>query len=50
MSREEIITSTEGRAKAPLDIYQFPPEPGEFTGILTYRAWPPEKAISGLLF
>jgi len=43
MSRDEIITSAEGRAKAPLDMYQFPPEPGEFTGILAHRAWHPKK-------
>ena len=43
MSRDEIIASAEGRAKARLDMYQFPPEPGEFTGVLAYRAWHPKK-------
>ena len=43
MSRAEIITTTEGRANAPLNLYQFPLEESYFIGTLAYRAWHPKK-------
>ena len=44
MSREEIITTTEGYANAPLGRYEFQPEAGSLIGTLAYRAWHPTKA------
>ena len=43
MSRNEIITTAEGRAIAPLELYQFPSDEGSFIGTLVYRAWHPKK-------
>ena len=39
MSRQEIITTIEGRGNAPLSFYQFPPGEGCFIGTLAYKAW-----------